>query len=130
MAHLPLWPNTPRSSLPSVILVPTRTQCICALGLSVICVGLDIAAPFVAPTQRSARVSAFICFRAMQQCIFILLLVAAVFGQSVFGVAPACFDLGGPGVVFCSLAGDMVWIRRFGLVGKDAFAKELVEVVA
>jgi hypothetical protein len=66
----------------------------------------------------------------MQQRIFVLLLIAAMFRQPVFGIATARFDLGGPGVVFCRLAGRVVWILRFRFVGQDAFAEEFVEVVA
>jgi hypothetical protein len=55
-----------------------------------------------------------------------------VLGQAIFvvGVAVACFDLGGPGVVFCGFAANVVRIRLFGFVGEDAFAEELVEVVS
>jgi hypothetical protein len=59
-------------------------------------------------------------------------LVAAVFGPAIFvvGVAVARFDFGGPGVVFCGFAADVVRVRLFGFVGEDAFSEELVEVVS
>jgi hypothetical protein len=121
--------------LASIVFIAARTQGICAGRLPVVGIRLHrlaVGCPLLAPAQRSAWVSAFVRLGAVQQRVFVLLLVAAVLGAPVFvvGVAVACFDFGGPGVVFCGLAADVVRVRLFGFVREDTLAEELVEVVS
>jgi hypothetical protein len=124
-----------RPNLASVVFIATRTQRICAGRLPIVGIrlhGLAIPCALLAPAQRPPWVSAFVCLGAVQQRVLVLLLVAAVFGPAIFivRVAIARFDFGGPGVVFCGFAADVVRVRLFGFVGEDALSEKLVEVVS
>ena len=132
----------PRSGVSSILLVPTRAQRINARGTvdSAVArvIGIRGHTSSLAPAQRASWMPALICFSRVEQCVFVFLLVAAMLGvpvNRIRRVAAVCgFNLGGPGsvlgVVVGRVAGSVVGILRRRLVWHDAFAKELVQVVA
>lgn len=128
---IPLTPQT-LPSLPPVFLVTPGAQSVHAIivgGIRGLNMALRPISPVLAPAERASRMATLVCFGAMQQCVFVFLLVSAALGMAIIVIVIVLLNLSGPGIILSRLASSAARVWLGGFVWENAFLHKFLQVI-